>query len=377
MEKRTFHASSIILSRAVYAINWYNVSPLFILISSSLAISLSQLGLVPAFFLLGAGIFQIPAGIISSVYGPKRTAMFGMYVLSIFTILSGFAWNLYSILFFRLMVGVGAAFYFSPAIGILKNLFDQNRVGLAMGFYNAAFNLGAGIAVLSWGMVAQFFGWREALIISGIFGLAITIENHLTLPEPSHQKTGKIKKILTNRNVIFLGIAMAGFWGAYFATAQFLFTYLVKEKEVSVMLAGSISSLILFSGIIGGPIGGYIHDVIGKGKLLLAILGILSSLLIGLIFLANTITVFIISIMIGIVAVGIFSILYAMPARYQEIPEEFIPLSIGMINSLQISIGSIAPYLFAFISERFSFTFGWVFLSIFVLAFLPILIMIK
>ncbi len=377
MEKRIFHATSIILSRTIYAINWYNVSPLFILIGSSLAISLSQLGLVPAFFLLGAGIFQIPAGIISSYIGPKKTAMLGMYLLSIFTILSGLAWNIYSILTFRFIVGVGAAFYFSPAIGILKNLFTQKRVGLAMGFYNAAFNLGAGIAVLSWGMVAQQFGWRDALIISGVLGLAITIENHLTLPEPVQERSGKIKNVLLNRNVIFLGIGLAGFWGAYFATAQFLFTFLVKEKATSILLAGSISSLILFSGVLGGPLGGYIHDIIGKGKMLLAILGIISSAVMGSIFMANSITILFLAIVLGIVAVGIFSILYAMPARYSEIPEELIPLSIGMINSLQISLGSLAPYLFAFISDKYSFTFGWIFLAIFVLAFLPFLLFIK
>ncbi len=377
MEKRIFHATSIILSRSIYALNWYNVSPLFIFIGPSLAISLSQLGLVPTFFLIGAGVFQIPAGIISSKIGPKKTAMIGMYILSIFTILTGFSWNIYSILIFRLIVGIGAAFYFSPAIGILKNLFEQRRVGLAMGFYNAAFNLGAGIAVLTWSTVAQIFGWRDALIISGVIGIIITIENHLTLPEPKQEKTGKLREVLTNRNVILLGIALAGFWGAYFATAQLLFTYLVKEREISNIIAGSISSLILFSGVVGGPLGGYVHDILGRGKLLLAILGIISSILILSIFMASTILTFIIAILIGIVAVSIFSILYAMPARYKEISEEYIPLSIGMINSLQISIGSIAPFLFTYISDKFSFNFGWIFLGIFVLVFLPFLLFIK
>jgi len=180
-----------------------------------------------------------------------------------------------------------------------------------------------------------------------------------------------------NRNIIYLGIGLAGFWGAYFATAQFLFTFLVKEKATSIVLAGSISSLILFSGVLGGPLGGYIHDIIGKGKMLLAVLGIISSAVIGLIFMVNSITILFLAIVLGIVAVGIFSILYAMPARYPEIPEELIPLSIGMINSLQISLGSLAPFLFAFISDKYSFTFGWIFLAIFVLVFLPFLLFIK
>ncbi|MEM3335419.1 MAG: MFS transporter, partial [Thermoplasmata archaeon] len=103
MKNSAFHIGSIIFSRAIYAFNWYNISPLFITISISLGISLSMLGLVPAFFLLGAGLFQIPAGIVSSKIGPKKTAMFGMYILSIFTILSGLSINLYFLLFSRFM----------------------------------------------------------------------------------------------------------------------------------------------------------------------------------------------------------------------------------------------------------------------------------
>lgn len=377
MEGRIFHATSIILSRAIYAINWYNVSPLFIFISSSLAISLSDLGLVPAFFLLGAGIFQIPAGIISSYIGPKKTAMLGMYILSIFTVLSGLAWNFYSLLLFRFIVGAGAAFYFSPAISILKNLFTQRRVGLAMGFYNAAFNLGAGIPIILWGVIAEMYGWRYALVISGIIGLAITVENHITLPEPNSVRTGKVKSVLMNRKIIFLGIALTGFWGAYFASAQFLFTYLVREKGMGTIVAGSVSSLILFSGVIGGPLGGYVHDLVGRGRLMLALLGIFSAAVIGTIFLASSSTVFVSAMLLGAVSVGIFSILYAMPAGYSEIPEDLLPLSIGMINSLQITIGSMAPYLFAFISDKYSFSSGWVFLAVFDLAFLPFLFLVK
>ncbi|MEM0145202.1 MAG: hypothetical protein QW167_05565, partial [Thermoplasmata archaeon] len=74
---------------------------------------------------------------------------------------------------------------------------------------------------------------------------------------------------------------------------------------------------------------------------------------------------------------GIFSVLYAIPSLYKEIPENMIPLSIGMINSIQISVGSIAPFAFTYISEKLSFIYGWIFLGIFIIIFLPLLRIVR
>lgn len=377
MHKNNVNIISIILSRAIYALNWYNISPLFLMVSVTLGIPLSLLGLVPAFFLLGAGIFQIPAGIISARFGAKKTAMLGMYILSISTILSGLSWDSSSLFIFRFLVGVGAAFYFSPAIGILKNLFSEGRRGLSMGLYNGAFNLGAGISVATFGIFAQMVGWRESLIISGIMGLIITFENHITLPEARGVANKNFSKVLMNKDIIFLGLALAGFWGTYFATAQLLDSYLIKERGLTQSLGGYISSIILFTGIIGGPLGGHLLDRFGHGKLILAIMAITSSMVIASIPFQNVYTIILSAFVLGIFAVGIFSILYAIPTFYSEIPENMIPLSIGLINSIQISVGSIAPFAFTFISEKSSYTYGWLFLGAFVLVFLPLIFQVK
>ena len=105
-----------------------------------------------------------------------------MYLLSIMAVLSGLSWNLSSMVIFRFFLGVGAAMYFSPALGIIKNVFSDKSKGLAMGFYNGTFNFGAGIGIALWNSIAILVGWRWALVIGGLIGLAITVENHLTLP---------------------------------------------------------------------------------------------------------------------------------------------------------------------------------------------------
>ncbi len=69
MNKKTLlDFTSLVSSRAIYALNWYNISPLYIFIESSLAIPLSKLGEIPTSFLIGAGIFQIPSGLLGTFH---------------------------------------------------------------------------------------------------------------------------------------------------------------------------------------------------------------------------------------------------------------------------------------------------------------------
>ncbi len=376
--KNFFNFASLISSRAIYGLNWYNISPLYVLIESSFAIPLAELGRIPTAFLLGAGIFQIPAGLLAAKFGNKKIAVLGMYILSAMALMSGLSWDLFSISIFRFFLGMGAAMYFSPALGIIKNVFSDKSRGLAMGFYNGAFNLGAGIGLAIWGLIANFAGWRWALVIGGLLGLAITIENHIFLPkDPKNSNKLEWKTVLQNRNIWFLGMSLAGFWGAFFASAQFLDPYLVQSKLMNPDIVGFISSLTLITGAFGGPLIGMISDRVKKRKILLYSLAIAMALLISTIFTTNFITIWIYAVLIGIISAGLFSVLYAIPAGYKEVPENLLPLSIALINSVQISIGSIAPYLFTYVAARSSFTLAWISLGIYLIAFLPLAIFVK
>ncbi len=370
--KNLLDFASLISSRTIYALNWYNISPLYIFIESSLAIPLMKLGEIPTSFLIGAGVFQIPGGILAAKIGNKNAAVSGMYLLSIMAVLSGLSWNLSSMVIFRFFLGVGAAMYFSPALGIIKNVFSDKSKGLAMGFYNGAFNFGAGIGIALWNSIAILVGWRWALVIGGLIGLAITVENHLTLPT-DELKREKIewKRVLLNRNVWFVGLSLAGFWGAFFAFAQFLNPYLVKTKGMSANLSGLVSSLTLIAGAFGGPLIGMISDKLKRRKEFMILLAIVMCFFISTVFLTNFTTIWIYTSVLGLLSAGIFSVLYAIPAGYKEIPERLLPLSIAIINSVQISVGSVAPYLFTFTAAKFSFNIAWMSLGAFLIIFLP------
>src|SRR2546429_9939213 len=106
--KRWLVLGSVLTSRVIYTINWFNIAPLLGatgLIALGLSIDLPSQGLLTSSFLLGAGIFQIPAGIISARWGPKNTSQLGILILSLTGIGEGLSPNLPVILVARCRLG--------------------------------------------------------------------------------------------------------------------------------------------------------------------------------------------------------------------------------------------------------------------------------
>lgn len=367
--------SSIVISRAIYGLNWYTVSPLYLIIASELAISYGDLGLVSYSFIAGAALFQIPAGIIASRIGSKNTAIAGMILLSFSSILSGLAWDFYSLISFRFMLGIGAAMFFSPAAQLMRLLFNRKRHGLAIGLYNAAFNIGAGIAVAIWGIIATYLNWRLALIIGGILGLIAALDNYLALPKDIPSTKRKISNVFKNKLVINIAIGTAGFWGSNFALTQFIDSYIIAFSRSDYFIAGIISSITLFGAIIGNLFIGSFSDKLNGRKTLLFKLTLLYSIITALTTFNNETTFWLYVIAQGILSGGIFSIFYASISESKDIEDELMPLAFATVNSVNIGIGSFASPIYTYATEFFSPLIGWILLAIY--GFLPLLVLIK
>src|SRR5206468_9461002 len=172
--KRWLVLGSVLTSRVIYTINWFNIAPLLGatgLIALGLSIDLPSQGLLTSSFLLGAGIFQIPAGIVTARWGPKNTSQLGMLILSLSGVGEGLSPNFPVLLVSRFLLGVGAALFFAPAIGILTPLFKPEEEGLVLGLYNSCFNIGGGLGLFVWVIIIDALNWHVGLIIGGVLGL--------------------------------------------------------------------------------------------------------------------------------------------------------------------------------------------------------------
>jgi len=158
---------------------------------------------------------------------------YGLAVWSLFTGLTGFAWDFWSLFLCRLMVGIGEATLGPAAISLLSDYFPQSRRATVTSIYSMGIALGAGFASFFGGLIGELYGWRAAFYILGFPGILVAVLVYL-LHEPQRQNdvtqistysSSDWKQLLKNKPFIllcigyaFLGLATnnLSIWGASF-----------------------------------------------------------------------------------------------------------------------------------------------------------------
>jgi len=365
LEKRWLVLSSVLTSRVIYTINWFNISPALFLIGKDLNVDLPSLGILTASFLLGAGVFQIPAGIASARWGPKNTSQLGMLILSLSGIGEGLSPNLPVLIVSRFLLGVGAALFFAPAIGILTPLFKPEEEGLVLGLYNSCFNIGGGLGLFAWAIIIDALNWHVGLILGGVLGLISVAIGQAVIPRDSTTRKERkpMRRAFESRNVWIIGFGVLGLWGGIFTSSQFLEGYLNTSLLFPAEIAGLLASLIMFASIFGGPVGGYLSDRSRQRKIFILVPGLLTSVGIVLFGASPASGLWFLIPAVGFLDAMVFSTMYASVSQYPEVGHDYAPLGISIINSVQI-LGSFGVTIgFTLFAAAYGFPAGWYFMG--------------
>lgn len=131
-----------------------------------------QMAWVFAMFSLGYALFQTPGGMLADRFGPRRVLAGVVAFWSIFTGLTGAAFNLVSMLVVRFLFGVGEAGAFPGTARAVFSWVPMKERGLLQGINFSGSRLGAAFAlpVVAWMIGA--FGWRESFVILALVGFA-------------------------------------------------------------------------------------------------------------------------------------------------------------------------------------------------------------
>jgi MFS family permease len=383
--KRWLVLGSVLTSRVIYTINWFNIAPLLGatgLLAIGLNIDLPSQGLLTSSFLLGAGIFQIPAGIVSARWGPKNTSQLGMLILSLAGVGEGLSPNFPVLLVSRFLLGLGAALFFAPAIGILTPLFREEEEGLVLGLYNSCFNIGGAIALFGWVIVSDFLGWRGGLVLGGLIGVVSVLIGQIIIPHDKvvpRTQMRSMRPVFRNRNIWLIAFGVLGLWGAIFSSSTFLEAYTKDVYGISPYISGLMASLIMFASIFGGPSGGYLSDRFRNRKMFILIPGILVSLGIILFGVSQPLELWFLIPIVGFMDSIVFSTMYASASQYPEVGHEYAPLGISIINSVQILGSFPIPIIFTFLVNAYGQNYapGWFFMGGFSLAMMLLILGIR
>jgi len=372
---------ALVALRIGYAYNWFDVGPALPSIGTTYAVGPAQWGVLVAAFLVGAGLLQVPAGLLARRYGARSVSLAGVGLLSVSAAACGAAPSFDVLFALRLVAGVGAALFFSPAIGLVASLYPPGRRGIPVGTFSSAFSAGAALGIVGTALLIPPIGWQLSLVVGGV-ALGITTIVSLALvpaaagaaPPVTAARHPGIPAGLRYRGVWAIGIAFVGFEGATFATGQFVVPWGEAVEGWSIALAGAVGMMFVLPSVFGGPVGGRVAEQHRNHRTQFLVVTLIAGEVLALLPWAGLA----VAVMIGTVfsfAYGfVYAVMYVIPHFWREVPTDEIPLAIGLFNSIQLAGGAGVSALFGVIVAARSYALAWEVLVLLTLATLGALV---
>jgi MFS family permease len=399
----SFQIISLLLARVFYSANWFNIASIFFLIALDLKQDISMLGLVTASFIIGVGVFQVPAGILAAKYGASKTAVSGILIASFCALLTGISNDILQIAILRFVVGLGMACFFGPSVIMISKYLGKRSEGLGIGLINSAHAIGGIIGIFGWVMLAQLFGWRTSLIIGGalglVTGLVLIISALIARPSIKTHDEGipiqnvadnldvatrspeagdgitllGLRQTIFNRSLVILGLTLLSFQAGSSIILTFVVYYMVSSLKIDLALAGFIGSLNLIIALLFSPVFGRLYDRTKKAKNILIISGLAAATSVcGMS--VPSVYVLIPSMIISAVFLSAgFVIVYAEAKRTsntQGLNRKYQTLAVSFVNGISLFGAFWIPILFSFSVDHIGFSNAWILGGLIVLIFI-------
>ncbi|WP_217581419.1 MFS transporter [Lysinibacillus sp. GbtcB16] len=189
----------------------YLTIPLISLFSDYFNISLAQAGFTSSVFSLGFALGCFFYGAISEKYGRKNVIVFGLFSLSMITLLLGLVNDFSVILLLRGLQGLAAATFSPVALAYTLEIFPNDRKVGAIGFISTGFLVAGIVGQVFSGYVSEHSHWHVIFYVLASVYVITALLVVWILPKGVLQNQSKnicapLKKIgiiFTNRNLIF------------------------------------------------------------------------------------------------------------------------------------------------------------------------------
>jgi ACS family glucarate transporter-like MFS transporter len=267
-----------------------NISIASELMMPALSLSKLQMGYVFSGFLTGYAIFQVPAGMLGDIKGPRFTlAAAGLLwgVATVFTgLIPGFVKGTTAVFLclwiIRFLLGCAEAATYPVGTRAIRNWMPAAQ----RGFGNSVMFIGSSAATALAGPLISFlmvrFGWRQSFYVSSTVAFLIAAlwywyatdypEQHKSvggtdLARINHSKrargnTAAVSRwiLLRDRRVLFLSASYVSEGYVLFIFVFWLYIYLVDVRGFSMLRGGAIASLPWLTAVALAPLGGVVCD---------------------------------------------------------------------------------------------------------------------
>ncbi len=371
----------LVLLRVAYAYNWFDIGPGFPALSGTFHLDPADWGILLAAFLAGAGLLQVPSGVLARRYGTRPISLAGAALLGAASLACAAAPSFLALAVLRAAAGAGAGLFFSPAIALVGSLHAAGERGVPVGLFSSAFSAGAGLGVFGSALLIPLLGWRGSLGFGGVVLLAILAVGVLAIPRSAGAPTPRDASprllarggVLRSRAVWAIGLAFVGLEGASISAGQYFVPFAEQVRGWAPALAGAVGAVFVFPSFFGGPVGGRLLE---RGRRRRTQMVLATALPAALLFLIPSLG------LAGIVAVAaafsvgygmVYAMMYVLAYYLPEVPTADVPLAIGLFNGIQLAGGACVSLITGAVIARWGYAPAWEALATMVLVPLVLL----
>ncbi|NCU82727.1 MAG: MFS transporter [Actinobacteria bacterium] len=342
------------------AVGFGLIIPAIPIFAKTFGVSNTLIGLIISSFAIMRFISGLFAGKLVDRFGERLVLGAGLFMVSLFTLISGLAQSYEQLLIFRTAGGLGSSMFSVSAGALILRVVSDNQRGQAQSLYNGGFIAGGvagpafGGALIALSPRAPFFIYSALLIVAGIVSLIFLHESRLgaKVEQSSQERALTIKEALAIKPYLYsLFLAFLGSWILFGMRSSILPLFVVEDLKASPSLVGlSFTVALIAQGSVMVRAGKH-SDKNGRKPVILAGFSIVMASL-GILFLANNVTVYLIAMIVMGLGAG-------FAASAGAIVGDVIKGKSGKVYAFWQMAGDagmmVGPVLLGFISDAFSY----------------------
>ena len=346
------------------------ISAAIVPIAADLHLNKAQTGVILGAFGLSYALFEIPMGLLGDKLGVRWVLSQLVLIWSVFTALTGAAWNLVSLWAIRFLFGAGEAGCFPNLTRMLSAWLPLSERVKAQAVMWAFGRWGGALAPPVAFFVIYHFGWRLGFVALAMIGVAwVAVFLPWFRNDPAQHKSvnaAELKlleagrelvlhergipwyRLLLQKDIFFLGLQYFGFSYTWYFYVTWLPTWLQQARGLAPGVAATYAMVPLAFGGLGSIVSGFLPLSIPRKWV--AVGGFFATAIL-ITMIANMPGVALPMVLMGIAS---FTSDLTMPISWNtcvEIGKEYTATVSSTMNMLGNFAGFVAPTVFGLILQ--------------------------
>ena len=345
----------------------YAFPPLFEPLQGVYGVTNAEIGFAYTGFMLTYAAMQFPSGALADRFGSVRVIATGSMVAALAALALVVDSPFAVLVGAMILMGAGTGAHKTVAIRLLSRLYPA-RTGRALGTMDTIGTF-AGVAAPAV-VVAVLAGpallgesWRTVFLVAGLAGIAGTVAFTLRVSDPdgtdrAGASSGGVREYVTlfrNPRLLAFVLVTVLFGFTYNGVVAFLPLYLTSEAGLTPATAGLLFGA-LFAASVVQVVSGTLSDRIGELPVIVATLALATVALVALVLLTPTGRPLVLGVVVVVLGLGSHGFRPVRGAYWMSVlPESVAGGSLGIVRTLLMGSGALAPAAVGVLSESIGF----------------------